>query len=203
MSSSKILNYGVDLYRLNVNDGGRVDILTNNGEVFISGDLRVEGSLISIESQDLLIVDNTIVINKGEQGSGVSRITSGIEVDRGQSVNVNIVFDESIGFLNPETALLQPGAFKFSDVDNNLIGVYTNSINTFDNQNLMINTPVSGVITVRPEYKTSVFLYSNNTINTDIFVENALVNVGTMIDYVKKVVSDEVLIIGPIDGGTY
>ena len=69
--------------------------------VTITGDLTVLGTSTSIKSTDTDIVDNTIVLNSGEIGPGVSAGVSGIEIDRGDGVTVGqeiagIRFSESL-----------------------------------------------------------------------------------------------------------
>jgi hypothetical protein len=68
---------------------------TFSGNVTISGDLIVNGSTSTINSTDLAIEDNEIILNKGETGSGVSKGEAGIEIDRGTSDNAKFIWDES------------------------------------------------------------------------------------------------------------
>ena len=51
--------------------------------VFIQGNLFVGGNNTSVSKTDLDITDNTIVLNKGEVGPGVTLEYAGIQVDRG------------------------------------------------------------------------------------------------------------------------
>ncbi len=145
MSSSKIQRYGVDFYNLKINNGGLIEIDPGpDGAVRIDGDLTVLGQTTTIESQDLIIVDNTITLNSGETGNGVSQGSSGILVDRGNFTNVGMFFDESRPFTNPGLAPIQVtnGAFILAEADgngnptNNTIGLYTNTINTTNGNDL-------------------------------------------------------------------
>ena len=76
-------------------DSGLALTMSNTGAVVIEGDLTVSGTTTSVDSVDLTVVDNTITLNSGEAGAGVTLGTAGIEIDRGSSTNAFIIFDES------------------------------------------------------------------------------------------------------------
>jgi hypothetical protein len=63
--------------------------------VFVQGNLVVGGNATSVTKTDMNITDNIIVLNKGEAGTGVTLITSGLEVDRGSAANVRLVWNET------------------------------------------------------------------------------------------------------------
>jgi carbonic anhydrase/acetyltransferase-like protein (isoleucine patch superfamily) len=65
------------------------------GDTVIGGNLTVQGTLTSLETTNTTIEDNTVVLNKGETGSGVSSGTSGLEIDRGTSNNTTLLWTES------------------------------------------------------------------------------------------------------------
>ena len=87
------------------------DILQYNGisgkweptsNVVLSGNLTannltVNGTLTYINTTDLSIADNLIVLNANEAGAGVTLLISGIEIDRGTLTNYQIIFDEPTG----------------------------------------------------------------------------------------------------------
>jgi len=62
-------------------------------DVNIIGNLHVTGAV----EKDLEIEDNTILVNKGETGPGVTDITAGLSVDRGTLEEAHIWWDESAG----------------------------------------------------------------------------------------------------------
>ena len=68
--------------------------------VVIDGNLQVQGTTSTIESTDTEIVDRIITLNKqsGTPVDGVAGGTSGIEIDRGNLPNVEIRFNESLGY---------------------------------------------------------------------------------------------------------
>lgn len=63
--------------------------------LFVDGNLLVGGNTTQVTKTELNISDNTITVNKGEIGSGVTLITAGLEVDRGSAANVSILWNES------------------------------------------------------------------------------------------------------------
>lgn len=145
MSSSKIQRYGVDYYNLRINNGGTIELDPGpDGSVRIDGDLTVLGTTTTIESQDLVITDNTIILNDGESGVGVSQQTAGISIDRGLVPNVGLFFDETLPFTNPGLTPAQNtnGSFILSESNNdgvpnrNTIGLYTSTINTTNGRDL-------------------------------------------------------------------
>jgi hypothetical protein len=69
--------------------------ITISDDLTVTGDLTVQGSLTSIETTNTAITDNVIVLNKGEQGAGVSSTFSGFEVDRGTESNVSFLWDDT------------------------------------------------------------------------------------------------------------
>lgn len=72
------------------------NITMNTNTVYINGNLLVGGTATSVQKVDMEITDNTIKLNKGESGPGVTLGTAGIIVDRG-SINGSAIFwDESV-----------------------------------------------------------------------------------------------------------
>lgn len=66
-----------------------------NSNTIVNGDLTVVGSSTSVETTNTEIADRQIVLNKGESGTGVTGVYSGIEIERGSTANAWFVFDES------------------------------------------------------------------------------------------------------------
>lgn len=67
---------------------------TFEANVTISGNLTVQGSQFITNTETVTIEDNTIVLNNGEAGAGVTLGTAGIEIDRGSSAVAWLLFDE-------------------------------------------------------------------------------------------------------------
>jgi hypothetical protein len=87
------INSGSDNIELigNTNVTGDLSVSANT---IIYGDLTVQGTTTSINSTDTEISDNTITLNQGETGAGVSKGTSGIEVARGSFFNASWKWNE-------------------------------------------------------------------------------------------------------------
>lgn len=65
-------------------------------DVVINGNLTVSGETTTLDVTNLAVEDNTIILNNGETGPGVTSGTSGIEIDRGTGTgNARWIWDES------------------------------------------------------------------------------------------------------------
>lgn len=71
--------------------------LTVNGHATISGNLTVNGTTTSIDTVNLEVEDNIVLLNKNQTGTPASSLQSGIEVGRGSSSNTKLYFDEASG----------------------------------------------------------------------------------------------------------
>lgn len=114
-------------YKIKVADASN-EITLDSALTHITGDLRVEGETTTVNTTNLEIEDNIIVLNKNETGAGVGEGTSGVDIDRGSYANVQIVYDESIAWNNPSTQTVSQGpglqgpgygSFKVSSADGN------------------------------------------------------------------------------------
>ena len=65
-----------------------------SNDVVIKGNLTVKGTTTEVNTTDLNISDNVIVLNKGEISNGVSRVISGITIDRGTEKDLFFGYDE-------------------------------------------------------------------------------------------------------------
>jgi hypothetical protein len=74
---------------------GNITLTTNT--VFINGNLQVGGTSTSVDKIEMTVMDNIIVLNKGEAGSGVTLGVAGIEIDRGLSANVQLIYNDTPG----------------------------------------------------------------------------------------------------------
>lgn len=63
--------------------------------VIVGGNFTVSGTTFYTAVEEVLIEDNTLVLNYGETGAGVTAGTAGIEIDRGSEVNYRFVFNEA------------------------------------------------------------------------------------------------------------
>lgn len=95
---SKILRVSESDYRIKVKDTGTITLDTGveQGTVIVTGDLLVKGNTTTVDTANLNIEDNLILLNKGESGAGVTEVVSGLEIDRGSLANAQFIWDESI-----------------------------------------------------------------------------------------------------------
>lgn len=70
--------------------GGEMNI---DGSLTVQQDFTVSGTLTSINTSDLNIADNIILLNSGE--TGTPSLNAGIEIERGTSLNVLIRWNET------------------------------------------------------------------------------------------------------------
>jgi hypothetical protein len=94
MATVKSLNADYNITN-KINPLANVTISTNT--VFIDGNLFVGGNSTNVYKTDLNVTDNTIMVNAGETGPGVTLNTAGLAVDRGSLANVAILWDEALG----------------------------------------------------------------------------------------------------------
>lgn len=69
--------------------------LTVETDVTVTGDLTVNGTSFTANTETVLVEDNTLVINNGEIGAGVTAGSSGVIIDRGSSDDYQLIFDET------------------------------------------------------------------------------------------------------------
>lgn len=77
----------------NNTDSEYSDLTLNN--ITIKGNVTQEGKSFITEAETVEVRDNTLLLNRGETGAGVSREFAGIEIDRGTEPKYQILFDES------------------------------------------------------------------------------------------------------------
>ena len=135
---SKILRVSESDYRIKVKDTGTITLDTGaeQGTVVITGDLLVKGNTTTVDTANLNIEDNIILLNKGELGSGVSEGTAGLDIDRGSLPNAQFLWDETTD------------KFKIQLEDNTLTGIVVGNIATNPTTNLQFDMQ-SGAGTLR------------------------------------------------------
>lgn len=89
----KLKNSGGVFELRNAEDTAYTDVVLNH--LTIKGNITQEGHSFITDAETVEVKDNTILLNKGEAGSGVTRGIAGIEIDRGSLPRFDILFDES------------------------------------------------------------------------------------------------------------
>lgn len=88
-------------YTIESTDNGTITLGTGTdpvaipGSLTITNDLTVNGTTTTVNSANLAITDNIIVINDGEAGSEVTLGSAGITVDRGSGTDAQLLFVEN------------------------------------------------------------------------------------------------------------
>jgi hypothetical protein len=145
---SRFVNVPNGNYKITVQEGGTIYLDTgfDTGTVEISGNLLVKGETTTINTANMTIEDNIIVLNQGESGAGITDNdnSSGIEIDRGSLSNAFFVYDDS---LNDPINSSTTGLFAFRLDGGSVRGIRTNHINTAGSNLHLINAG-TGVITV-------------------------------------------------------
>lgn len=136
-------------YTIKVASGGTLTIDTGNqiGQLYLTGDLVVNGAQTNVTSTNLSINDNIIVLNAGEAGAGITLNQSGIRIERGSLPDTQILFDETITWNDPVSQTVKTGAFTLIDEAGGNIGLNVRSIATGGGDLFLINAG-TGVISV-------------------------------------------------------
>ena len=66
----------------------------STGNLTVTGDLIVNGTTTSINTTELLIQDNIVVLNKNQTGTPSTTLVSGLDVERGDQANYRFAFEE-------------------------------------------------------------------------------------------------------------
>lgn len=134
-------------YRIKVSDQNEIILDTGaTGITRVTGDLIVEGETTTVNTTNLDVEDNVILVNKGENGYSVSVSgqQAGLRVDRGQNTDVQFVYDETVEWNDPvsQTTSQGPGigqsggqgveygAFKTVSATGDYLALRTRNINS-------------------------------------------------------------------------
>lgn len=200
---------GVDKYTIEIDNGGEIVLNPGlTGKVNIIGSVDIAGALTAgssttVDSEDLLVYDNTITINKGETGAGISSTTAGLIIDRGTRDDAHLFFDESKNSTRAGASIT--GAYVFQDATATpsnlaLFSLYASGMLT-GGEDLYLIGSGNGKVTVTgtADYESQIWNYAGNgaPIPEDLgnpdrlaraasFDDDTLVNVRGLIDYVSS-----------------
>jgi hypothetical protein len=90
-ANATTLNIGGAATTLSI--GAATGTTTVNNNLTVTGDLTVEGTTTTLNTATLEIEDNTLLLNRGVTGSPT--LDAGIEIERGTSANVSILWNET------------------------------------------------------------------------------------------------------------
>ena len=166
---SKVLRVGSNNYKVAVNNGGTITLDVGDefstGQVIVTGNLVVQGETTSINTSQITIEDQILILNKGFDSNGNaldfaagiedngSGRVAGIEINRGSNPSyppARMVFDETITWFDSQSGTTKSGAFSISADNNNnfMIGLRTNAIVTKDNADLVFSLGL-GTLSIR------------------------------------------------------
>lgn len=107
--------------------GGNID-----GSLSISGNLTVNGTTFTSNTETVLVEDNLITLNANESGNGVTAGSAGIEIERGTATNYEFKFVESDDtFRIGETGSLQAVATREDSPTNGRVGIWDSTTKKF------------------------------------------------------------------------
>jgi hypothetical protein len=72
---------------------GLPDDVTIDGNLIVGGNLTVSGSVTTLNTETLLVEDNLVTLNSNV--TGTPAVNAGIEIERGDSTNAELIWDES------------------------------------------------------------------------------------------------------------
>ena len=107
----------------------------SNGNVVIAGDLTVQGTTTTVNTETIELADNIILLNSN--ATGVASQSGGIEIERGDDVNVQFVWDEANDrWSTGAEEMYSAGGFVGNltgDVTGNLTGNVTGTVSSLSN----------------------------------------------------------------------
>jgi len=167
---AKVLKSYTSNYKISVKDEGTITLDTGNavGTVIVTGNLEVLGDTTTINTADLTIEDNIIVLSDGTQGSGLPssvNFQSGIQIDRGSLPDARWIFDEQISWTLG--GLSGQGTF-YAEQGQGGQKLPINTPGIVAQGNFYVDTG-NGVISVTntPDYEEKIFNYNNGEIAPD------------------------------------
>ena len=171
---SKTLNVNSGNYTIRVASGSNIVLDTPNGNVNLTGNLTVAGTTTTVDSQDLSLKDNIIVLNDGESGNGITLNTAGIQIDRGSASDALFIFDELVTHNDPVSQTNKPGTFVFKRANGAINGIFTTSIATGGGDLYLINSG-TGVISVSGTNNYEAQITEDDDIPNKKYVDDAIV----------------------------
>ena len=190
---SKVLSVNNGNYTVKVEGGGQILFDTSRGTlvsgkpagtVVIRGNLEVEGTTTTVESNDTLINDNILTLNNGQTGAGISaskNYQAGIEIDRGSEATAKFVFDDSVAWdIGGDSGT---GGFKLFTGSGAKTTLVLDGIKS--NAALYIDTGNNGIsVTNATDYETNVFPYTGSAVTGGAIDDDMIPNAKAVVDYV-------------------
>lgn len=184
-----------------------------SGDVTIAGNLTVNGTTTTINTQTVAIEDNIIEINSNQTGVPAGTLVSGLEVNRGDSVNYQFVFVEEsddfrigqVGDLQPvltrdeTTNLADEDLLVWDDVNNRAVGATPQELGIARKFADDITVTANSNVNVVHGLNTTDITYSIKAGNDFVFASVETVDVNTIkvsFGEVNGITSARVVVIG-------
>ena len=90
-------------------DSANFTQLTVENNLIVAGNLEIKGTTTTVDTTNLAIADNLIVLNSNHTGAPLSTLRSGLEIERGSATNAKLQYNESTDqweFTGPKTGTL-------------------------------------------------------------------------------------------------
>jgi len=153
---SRVLKVSQSNYRLQTASGGTITLDTgvDVGTVIVTGDLVVQGETTTVNTTNLAIEDNIIVLNKNQTGAGITLASpingrSGIEIGRGNRPAGQFLFDENVNHYDYPNTTNVGGTFVLKTNDGKKAGLQVATIVNDGSSNLVFDMQAtSGVLSI-------------------------------------------------------
>lgn len=103
------------------------DNFTFPNDVVVNGDLTVNGTTTTVQSTTVTIADNILLLDSNV--TGTPSLNAGLEVERGTSPNVQLVWDESVDAWSLNNSSGNPILRAFDTLDSTMFGSLTVDVN--------------------------------------------------------------------------
>jgi hypothetical protein len=153
---SRVLKVSQSNYRLQTATGGTITLDTgvDVGTVIVTGDLVVQGETTTVNTTNLSIEDNIIVLNNNQTGAGITLASpisgqSGVEINRGNRPAGQFLFDENVNHYDFPNTTNVGGTFVLKTNDGKKAGLQVATIVNDGASNLVFDMQsTSGVLSV-------------------------------------------------------
>jgi hypothetical protein len=153
---SRVLKVSQSNYRLQTASGGTITLDTgvDVGTVIVTGDLVVQGETTTVNTTNLAIEDNIIVLNKNQTGAGITLASpingqSGVQISRGNRPAGQFLFDENVNHYDFPNTTNIGGTFVLKTNDGKKSGLQVATIVNDGSSNLVFDMQASqGVLSI-------------------------------------------------------
>lgn len=153
---SRVLKVSQSNYRLQTASGGTITLDTgvDVGTVIVTGDLVVQGETTTVNTTNLAIEDNIIVLNKNQTGAGITLASpisgqSGVQISRGTRPAGQFLFDENVNHYDFPNTVNVGGTFVLKTNDGKKAGLQVATIVNDGASNLVFDMQASqGVLSI-------------------------------------------------------